>query len=91
MKAVIARSPERIHRSSLVGMGVLPCQFKGTDSVAKPLEWLPSARAAHPAGLPATPDVSFPLAARVLPAAGWKAPARHRLRIGFRIVPAQLH
>ena len=33
VKAVIARSFERIHRSNLVGMGVLPCQFKGNDSV----------------------------------------------------------
>jgi aconitate hydratase len=33
VKAVIARSFERIHRSNLVGMGVLPLQFKGTDSV----------------------------------------------------------
>jgi aconitate hydratase len=32
VKAVIARSFERIHRSNLVGMGVLPCQFKGADS-----------------------------------------------------------
>jgi hypothetical protein len=28
VKAVIARSFERIHRSNLVGMGVLPCQFR---------------------------------------------------------------
>src|SRR5215471_5949538 len=34
VKAVVARSFERIHRSNLVGMGVLPCQFKGNDSVA---------------------------------------------------------
>ena len=34
VKAVIARSFERIHRSNLVGMGVLPLQFKGTDTVA---------------------------------------------------------
>ncbi len=34
VKAVVARSFERIHRSNLVGMGVLPCQFKGTDSIA---------------------------------------------------------
>jgi aconitate hydratase len=34
VKAVIAKSFERIHRSNLVGMGVLPCQFKGTDTVA---------------------------------------------------------
>jgi len=33
VKAVIARSFERIHRSNLVGMGVLPLQFKGQDSV----------------------------------------------------------
>ncbi|MGH8711005.1 MAG: aconitate hydratase [Burkholderiales bacterium] len=32
VKAVITRSFERIHRSNLVGMGVLPCQFKGNDS-----------------------------------------------------------
>ncbi|MBB1635463.1 aconitate hydratase AcnA [Cupriavidus sp. UME77] len=33
VKAVITRSFERIHRSNLVGMGVLPLQFKGSDSV----------------------------------------------------------
>ncbi|MBI3231442.1 MAG: aconitate hydratase AcnA [Burkholderiales bacterium] len=33
VKAVICRSFERIHRSNLVGMGVLPLQFKGEDSV----------------------------------------------------------
>jgi len=33
VKAVIAKSFERIHRSNLVGMGVLPLQFKGTDTV----------------------------------------------------------
>jgi aconitate hydratase len=33
VKAVVARSFERIHRSNLVGMGVLPLQFKGLDSV----------------------------------------------------------
>ncbi len=32
IKAVVARSYERIHRSNLVGMGVLPLQFQGTDS-----------------------------------------------------------
>ncbi|MBI3479588.1 MAG: aconitate hydratase [Nitrosomonadales bacterium] len=34
VKAVIAKSYERIHRSNLVGMGVLPLQFKGGDSLA---------------------------------------------------------
>ena len=33
VKAVIARSFERIHRANLVGMGVLPLQFTGDDSV----------------------------------------------------------
>ncbi len=32
VKLVVARSYERIHRSNLVGMGVLPLQFKGSDS-----------------------------------------------------------
>ncbi len=32
IKAVVATSFERIHRSNLVGMGVLPLQFKGGDS-----------------------------------------------------------
>ncbi len=34
VKAVIAKSYERIHRSNLVGMGVLPLQFKGSDNLA---------------------------------------------------------
>ncbi|HEY4541731.1 MAG TPA: aconitate hydratase AcnA [Noviherbaspirillum sp.] len=33
VKAVVARSFERIHRSNLVGMGVLPLQFINDDSV----------------------------------------------------------
>jgi aconitate hydratase len=33
VRAVVARSFERIHRSNLVGMGVLPLQFKGSESV----------------------------------------------------------
>ena len=33
IEAVVAQSFERIHRSNLVGMGVLPCQFKdGTNA-----------------------------------------------------------
>jgi aconitate hydratase len=34
VKAVIAQSFERIHRSNLVGMGVLPCQFNDDTSAA---------------------------------------------------------
>ena len=38
-KAVIAQSFERIHRSNLVGMGVLPCQFKeGVNSASLRLD-----------------------------------------------------
>jgi aconitate hydratase len=33
VKVVVAKSFERIHRSNLVGMGVLPLQFKSGDSV----------------------------------------------------------
>ncbi|MCX8098761.1 MAG: aconitate hydratase AcnA [Casimicrobiaceae bacterium] len=33
VKAVIAKSFERIHRSNLVGMGVLPLQFAAQDSI----------------------------------------------------------
>ena len=32
VKAVIAQSYERIHRSNLVGMGILPLQFSDGDS-----------------------------------------------------------
>jgi aconitate hydratase len=32
VKAVIAKTYERIHRSNLVGMGVLPLEFQGNDS-----------------------------------------------------------
>ena len=39
VKAVIAQSFERIHRSNLVGMGVLPCQFKeGTNAAVLNLD-----------------------------------------------------
>ena len=36
MRAVIAESFERIHRSNLVGMGVLPLEFTGGE-IAKSL------------------------------------------------------
>ena len=34
VRAVLAESFERIHRSNLVGMGVLPLQFKDSESAA---------------------------------------------------------
>ncbi|HEX6782576.1 MAG TPA: aconitate hydratase [Solirubrobacterales bacterium] len=34
VRAVIAESYERIHRSNLIGMGVLPLQFAGGESIA---------------------------------------------------------
>jgi aconitate hydratase len=33
VRAIMARSFERIHRFNLVGMGLLPLQFKGDDSI----------------------------------------------------------
>ncbi|NHI00368.1 aconitate hydratase AcnA [Oceanimonas sp. MB9] len=33
VRAVLARSYERIHRSNLIGMGVLPLEFSGDDSM----------------------------------------------------------
>ncbi len=36
VRAVIAESFERIHRSNLVGMGVLPLQFMAGQSAAEP-------------------------------------------------------
>ncbi len=39
VKAVVAKSFERIHRANLVGMGVLPCQFKeGVDAATLKLD-----------------------------------------------------
>ena len=39
VRAVVARSFERIHRSNLVGMGVLPCQFEeGTSAQSLKLD-----------------------------------------------------
>jgi aconitate hydratase len=35
IKAVVTKSFERIHRSNLVGMGVLPCNFKNKDDYDK--------------------------------------------------------
>src|SRR5437870_2555919 len=35
VRAVIAQSYERIHRSNLVGMGILPLQFTGDDSTQR--------------------------------------------------------
>jgi aconitate hydratase len=35
IKAVIAESYERIHRSNLIGMGILPLQFRSGESAAK--------------------------------------------------------
>ena len=34
VRAVVAESYERIHRSNLIGMGILPLQFQGQDNIA---------------------------------------------------------
>lgn len=54
IKAVVAKSFERIHRSNLIGMGVLPLQFKAGDS------W-------QSLGLTGTETVDVRLAAEVQP------------------------
>ncbi len=51
VRAVIAESYERIHRSNLVGMGVLPLQFRAGESAAT-------------LGLEGTRDVRHPRAGR---------------------------
>ena len=54
VRAVIAESFERIHRSNLVGMGVLPLQFQarsaGTSSASTGEEMSPSAASPRPCG-----------------------------------------
>jgi aconitase A len=39
VKAVIAESFERIHRSNLIGMGVLPLQFKDGQNAQQTSDW----------------------------------------------------
>jgi len=58
VKAVVAESFERIHRSNLVNMGVLPVQFKSGDSAAslgltgrETVELVGIARGLRPGGL----------------------------------------
>ena len=56
VKAVIAESFERIHRSNLVGMGVLPLQFKpGTDRKSLGLDRRRSLRHRRPGRAQAAP------------------------------------
>ncbi len=54
IKAVVAKSFERIHRSNLVGMGVLPLQFKGSDT------W-------QSLGLTGSETIDVELAAQIVP------------------------
>ena len=58
VRAVIARSYERIHRSNLVGMGILPLQFNAGDG-AEPLG-LTGLETFDIAGLPALLVEGFP-------------------------------
>ena len=56
VKAVVAQSFERIHRSNLVGMGVLPLQFKeGTSAHTLKAGWHGDLRRA---GLGAGPETA---------------------------------
>ena len=64
VKAVIAESYERIHRSNLVGMGVLPLQFKPGESAAS--HGLTGEEVFDIGGLVAGLDKNFDAAARDL-------------------------
>jgi len=57
VRAVIAESYERIHRSNLVGMGLLPLQFASGDSAAK--LWLNGEEVYSIDGLPAALTTGF--------------------------------
>jgi aconitase A len=54
VKAVIAESYERIHRSNLIGMGVLPLQFPAFARQLTPLAPHPRVTHAHPVCRPLT-------------------------------------
>ena len=56
MKAVIAESFERIHRSNLVNMGVLPLEFKAGENAAS--LGLTGARVVRPGGRGRRPDAA---------------------------------
>jgi aconitate hydratase len=66
VRAVIARSFERIHRSNLVGMGILPLQFQGPDSVqslqisGRELFDLPFIEDGIRPGMPLTLNIYYP-------------------------------
>ncbi len=57
IRAVIAESYERIHRSNLVGMGILPLQFRAGDSAAS--LGLTGEETYDVVGLPALLDAGF--------------------------------
>ena len=83
VRAVIAQSFERIHRSNLIGMGVLPLQFPDGQSVA-----VARADAARRCSRsPASPR-RWPMAARRRARCSWSAPsatARSRVRFDARV------
>jgi aconitate hydratase len=56
VKAVVAKSFERIHRSNLVGMGVLPLQFKGREPAEEAADRRETGRAEKVAGPRARPS-----------------------------------
>jgi len=65
VRAVVARSFERIHRSNLVGMGVLPLQFKGKDSwLSLGIKGDESFDIAFPAEMKPQQDITMTITAR---------------------------
>jgi aconitate hydratase len=90
VRAVIAQSFERIHRSNLVGMGVLPLQFAPEDSAAKlglsgeeifSISGIPEALDAVQTGEPAEVVVWARADQRDREAAGGEATFRARVRV----------
>ncbi len=90
IKAVVARSFERIHRSNLVGMGVLPLQFKAGDSWEslgltgdETIEVLP-----HPELLPQS-EATLVITRAGRPAPRGEAGAAHRHAGGSGLLPGR--
>ncbi len=79
VKAVIAVSFERIHRSNLVGMGVLPLQFpEGTDSVSLALD---GSETVDLTGINGTLQVGQPVSLRINRANGTSEVVALHLRL----------
>ena len=95
VRAVIAESFERIHRSNLIGMGVIPLQFPDGKS-AKDLG-LDGTEVFDITGIDALNDGKTPKTVHVKAEQGWRRPSRvrrggaHRHPRGSRLLPQRRH